>query len=245
MSVRLIFRTILLLAIVGLTRCSSISGKPASGSEVPRPDQVLDPQLLFARNCAGCHGADGKDGAALNLSNPVYLAIVDDETLRLTISQGRPGTAMSAFARQAGGMLTDEQISAIIRGVRTRWGTKDALAGASPPHYASAVPGDPHRGREAYATFCSACHGVDGKGGPKAGSVTNDAYLSLISDQGLRTIVIAGRPDFQMPDWRGYVSGRPMTEQEIADVVAWLASLRPQNRLSLSPANSSVPGGER
>lgn len=245
MTVRLIFGAILLLAIVGLTRCSGVSGKPASGSEVPRPDQVLDPQLLFARNCAGCHGADGKDGAALDLSNPVYLAIVDDEALRTTISQGRPGTAMSAFAQQAGGMLTDEQIRAIVSGIRSRWGRKDALAGANPPHYAPAAPGDPHRGREAYLTFCSACHGVDGKGGPKAGSVTNDAYLSLISDQGLRTIVIAGRPDFQMPDWRGYVSGRAMTEQEIADVVVWLASQRPHNPFALSPANSSAPGGGR
>lgn len=245
MSVRLIFGAFLLFAIVGLTRCSSISGKPASGSEVPRPDQVLDPQLLFARNCAGCHGADGKDGAALDLSNPVYLAVVDDETLRVTISQGRPGTAMSAFAREAGGMLTDEQIRAIIRGIRTRWSAKEDLAGANPPRYEPAGPGDPHRGQETYATFCSACHGVDSKGGPKAGSVTNDAYLTLISDQGLRTIVIAGRPDFHMPDWRGYVSGRPMTEQEIADVVAWLGSQRPHNPQASSPANSSVPGGGR
>jgi hypothetical protein len=29
-----------------------------------------------------------------------------------------------------------------------------------------------------------------------------------------------------MPDWRGYVTGRPMTSTEIADVVAWLAAQR-------------------
>jgi len=57
--------------------------------------------------------------------------------------------------------------------------------------------------------------------------VTNASYLSLISDQGLRTIVITGRPDFGAPDWRGNVPHRPMTDQEISDVVAWLSSRRP------------------
>ena len=49
------------------------------------------------------------------LSDPVYLAIVDDDTLRNVISKGRPGTAMSAFAQKEGGMLTDEQVNAIIQ----------------------------------------------------------------------------------------------------------------------------------
>jgi hypothetical protein len=56
--------------------------------------------------------------------------------------------------------------------------------------------------------------------------VTNPAYLSLVSDQGLRTVVITVRPDFGAPDWRGNVPGHPMTDQDIADVVAWLSSQR-------------------
>jgi mono/diheme cytochrome c family protein len=76
-------------------------------------------------------------------------------------------------------------------------------------------------------TFCASCHGTGGEAGPKAGLVTHGAYLSLISDQGLRTIVITGRPDFDAPDWRNNVPGRPMTDQEVTDVVAWLVSQRP------------------
>ena len=45
----------------------------------------------------------------MTLADPVYLAIVDDDTLRTTISKGRAGTAMSAFAQKEGGMLTDQQ----------------------------------------------------------------------------------------------------------------------------------------
>jgi hypothetical protein len=54
------------------------------------------------------------------------------------------------------------------------------------------------------------------------------SYLALVSDQQLRTIVIAGRPELDAPDWRGDVAGRPMAAQDISDVVAWLSSQRPK-----------------
>jgi hypothetical protein len=66
---------------------------------------------------------------------------------------------------------------------------------------------------------------VDGGGG-KASSIVDGSYLALVSDQQLRTIVITGRPDLGAPDWRNDVEGKPMSEQEITDVVAWLASKR-------------------
>ena len=185
-----------------LTGCSGMPGKPQPGPEVPRPDSVLNPVTLYSENCAGCHGGGGKYGPAMALSDPLYLAIVDDDTLRSTISKGRPGTAMSAFAQKEGGMLTDEQINSIIRGIRERWSKPNALAGVSAPPYAAKAPGNSQQGEAVYTTFCASCHGTGAKGGPKAGSVTNGAYLGLISDQGLRTIVITGRPDFGAPDWR-------------------------------------------
>jgi len=43
-------------------------------------------------------------------------------------------------------------------------------------------------------------------------------------------VIITGRPDFGAPDWRGNVPGRPMTDQDISDVVAWLSSQRPTIR---------------
>jgi len=231
-----------LAAVLALAACTA-SGKPAPGPEVPRPDSILDPVVLYGQNCAGCHGAEGRKGPAMALGDPVYLAIVDDDTLRSTISKGRPGTAMSAFAQKEGGMLTDQQINAIIRGIRERWSKPDVLVGVTAPRYAAKVPGNPQAGEAVYANFCASCHGIGANGGPKAGSVTNGAYLSLISDQGLRTIVICGRPDFDAPDWRNNVAGRPMTDQEITDVVAWLTSQRPKAAGQQNLASSTVPGG--
>jgi len=242
MTLRLQVLALSLAAALTLTGCS-VNGKPAPGPEVPRPDSILDPVVLYNQNCAGCHGADGQKGPAMALGDPVYQAIVDDDTLRTTISKGRPGTAMSAFAQKEGGMLTDEQVNAIVRGIRQRWSKPNALAGVTAPPYAAKVPGNVQGGEAAYTTFCASCHGSGAKGGPKAGSVTNGAYLSLISDQGLRTIVITGRPDFDAPDWRDNVPGRPMTDQEISDVVAWLAAQRPKQATSAVSARASSPGG--
>ncbi len=225
----------MLLALMGCT----MRGKPGPDPEVPRPDSVLDPVVLYRENCAACHGAEGKYGPAMTLADPVYLAIVDDKTLRTTISKGRPGTAMSAFAQEEGGMLTDQQITAIIHGIRQRWSQPNVLSGVMAPPYVAKAPGNPQTGQASYDTFCASCHGNANQGGPKAGSVTNGAYLSLISDQGLRTLVIAGRPDFDAPDWRNNVPGHPMSDQEISDVVAWLAAQRPRPLPSPSAANSS------
>ena len=60
----------------------------------------------------------------------------------------------------------------------------------------------------------------------KAVPLLTASFLALVSDQSLRTTVIAGRPDLGQPDWRNDVPGRVMTPQEVSDVVAWLVARR-------------------
>ena len=216
-----------MVAFLASTGCSNSPGRPGKESEVIPPNEVTDFNLLYAQNCAGCHGADGKGGAAIALANPVFLAIANDAAIRHTVADGVRATAMPAFAQSAGGMLTDKQIDALVRGIRS-WAKPEALNNVTLPPYSSPTPGDPQRGAGAYQTYCSSCHGVDGRGGSKASSIVDSSYLALVSDQELRTIVIAGRPELGAPDWRGDVEGRPMSPQEISDVVVWLSSHRPQ-----------------
>jgi mono/diheme cytochrome c family protein len=158
----------------------------------------------------------------------VFLRIANDATMHRVTADGVPGTAMPAFAKQSGGSLTDQQIDAIMRGIRS--GSTNAGIGTdvNPPPYSISTAGDAKRGADVYATFCSSCHGADGGGGAKASSIVDASYLSLVSDQGLRTTVIAGRPDLGAPDWRGDVPGRPMSSEEVSDVVAWLGGKRPR-----------------
>lgn len=214
----------LFLAAFLLAGCDSLPGRPKLEDREVRPDHVEDFRVLYSQNCAGCHGTDGKGNAALGLANPVYLAIVDDARLGRVITEGVRGTQMSAFGRSAGGMLTDRQVAVLVKGIRG-WAQPLALAATVPPPYAGAL-GDAARGAGAYATYCSSCHGAEGKGGPKGSSIVDGSYLGLVSDQSLRTLIIAGRPEIGQPDWRNDVPGRAMTAEEVADMVAWLTSQR-------------------
>ena len=212
-----------------LSGCGSPHGQPVKGSETLAPNEVLDFDTLYGENCAGCHGAEGRGGAAIALGDPVYLAIADDASIRKVISSGVNGTSMPAFAESAGGMLTNKQIDVITNGIRSRWARQRILDGTNPPSYAPKSAGNAQRGETAFKAYCESCHGPGGRGGPKGSAITNDSFLALVSDQGLRTIVIVGRPQLGAPDWRSNVPGKPMSDQEITDVVAWLASRRVQN----------------
>jgi cytochrome c oxidase cbb3-type subunit III len=217
------------LALLLLSACSTPHGQPEKGSEPLAPNQVVDFGTLYAENCAGCHGAEGRGGASIALANPVYLAIIDENAMHNVVANGVRGTSMPAFAQSAGGLLTDGQINVITSGIFSRWGRKGILDGTNPPSYAAKTTGDVAHGEIAFGTYCASCHGREGHGGSKASAINNDSFLALVSDQGLRTIVITGRPDLLAPDWRGNLPGKPMSDQEVTDVVAWLASRRVQS----------------
>src|SRR5260370_42344555 len=96
-------------------------GKPTTADIELKPQEVCDFATLYQRNCAGCHGQDGKGNTALALANPVYLAIASDDTIRRATASGIRGSLMPAFAKSTGGMLTDEQVEILVREMRTRW----------------------------------------------------------------------------------------------------------------------------
>ncbi len=226
------FRSLGTAAVLSLllSACSSTPpGQPQKDAEPVAPSQVMKFTTLYAQNCSGCHGAQGRGGAAIALADPVYLAIVDQASVRKVIANGVHGTTMPGFAESAGGMLTDKQVDAITSGIFSNWVRKGILDGSNPPSYAAKTAANAANGKLAYRTYCASCHGPEGEGGRKGSAITNDSFLALVSDQGLRTIVITGRPELGAPDWRGNVPGKPMTDQEITDVVAWLASRRVQN----------------
>jgi cytochrome c oxidase cbb3-type subunit 3 len=227
MNRRLIVLEALLIATMACGSGNSAPGRPPADSQLIPPTKIMDFNLLYARNCAGCHGRDGRAGPAVGLSDPVYLAIADDATIGRVIADGVPGTAMPAFAQHSGGMLTDDQIKAIVSGIRARWAKPDALRNTDPPPYTAKGPGDPKHGAAVYSTYCASCHGAAGRGGQRASSIVDGSFLALVSDQGLRTTVIVGRPEMGAPDWRDNVSGRPMSPEDVSDVVAWLAAQRP------------------
>ncbi|HEV3040973.1 MAG TPA: c-type cytochrome [Candidatus Angelobacter sp.] len=217
---------LLLLLAFACFGCSNSPGRPASDAIPIDPEDISNFDSLYAHNCAGCHGPYGKGGASIALADPVYLAIADDSALRNVTTNGVAGTLMPAFAKTAGGMLTDQQIEVIVRGIREQWSKPDALRGENVPPYSAPNPGDASHGSGVFSAYCASCHGPEGRGGPKASSIVDGSYLALVSNQGLRTAVIVGRPELGAPDWRDDVPGKPMSAQDVSDVVAWLASQR-------------------
>lgn len=224
--------------------CNTAPGRPRYGGQVISPDKILDAAFLYQQNCAGCHGKDGKDGAAIEIGNPLYLAIADDSTIRRVIANGVPGTPMPAFARTSGGMLTDEQIDSVVGGIRRRWAKPNVIGSDAPP-YAATAPGDSKHGAHLYSVYCSSCHGAGGGGGLRAGSIVDSAYLALVSDQALRTMVIVGRPERGAPDWRADVPGDPMSKEDISDIVAWLSAQRTQSQGQRISIAQNAGGGRR
>jgi mono/diheme cytochrome c family protein len=228
-----------LVVVTALGCDAALPGKPDPADRPKTPAQITSFEYLFAHNCAGCHGAEGKLGPAPPLADPLFLAIVSDDDLVRVITDGRSGTPMPAFARKHQGTLTDEQIQIVAAGLRERW-KADRPPGEKLPEYAVVASREPavaeiERGTKVFERACAECHGARGEGmGPdeSPGRINDPALLSLMSNQGLRRIVITGRHDLGMPDYAGD-AGRargfePLSSAEIADVVALLASWRAQ-----------------
>src|SRR5207237_350800 len=127
---------------------------------------------------------------------------------------------------------TLEQVSK-VEDRSPKWDIPPALAKAAPP-YLAPKSGDSKRGAKVFDRACMVCHGEKGKGDKKDDRlvINHPAFMGLISDRALRRIAITGRPDLGMPNYaetgpnRERGAFKPLTADEITDLVAFLASWR-------------------
>lgn len=222
MNRRLLSATAALAGAFVLAACDEIPGRPNPEDRWRPPSSVTDFTTLYRENCLACHSDGATTSASIPMSNPILLAMLPEERLRDVITNGIPGTAMPALSIAKSGVLTEEQIDVLVKGILA-WKEAHPVDGPLPAYAAPA--GDVAAGGQAFGVYCASCHGADGTGAT-AGSVVASAYLALVSDQYLRTITIAGRPDLGCPDYRSRVPNQPMTDADIANVVAWLSSQR-------------------
>ncbi len=227
----------ILIALMSLLGCDWMPGKPTAPDVDrgnPAAAQTFD--ALWGQYCQGCHGQNGDWGGARPMNDPLYQSLTTDAYLTKVTTEGIEGTLMPPFAETHGGWLSEKQIHTLVQGMRKQW-HHDV------PAYANAAPslihnpdnkGDLTRGAQAFASYCAQCHGDDGNGG-SAGSIVNDSFLALVSNQALRSTIICGRRDLGMPDFHGYVGNStsserhqlpPLTDQQVTDLVSWLASHR-------------------
>lgn len=245
---RLRWFSLLVISAV-LANCAGVPGRPTEQDRFTAPSEVTNFDQLYSVNCSGCHGVNGRMGPAQPLNDPLYLAITKPDDLAKVTANGVSGTSMPGFAKSAGGTLTDKQIGLLVDGIRTQWSHPDQFNGVALPPYnaqdagaGGSGAGSSQRGALAYQTYCLQCHGPDGRGG-RAGSIIDPNYLQLVSNQSLRTRIITGRPDLGKPDWRSDVPGKPMSPQEITDLVEWLAGQRSASEASIGISNARAISG--
>jgi mono/diheme cytochrome c family protein len=231
-------------ALLAFLACSQagcdLPGQPWASDRYVQPREVRTFTVLYQRNCAGCHGANGGLGPAPPLNDKLFLALIPDTELERLITEGRPGTLMPAFARAKGGHLTTEQVKILAAGIKPRWGPVEPAPSGAPPYLlAKARPdgdggGNKEEGLKVFARACASCHGNHGQGGQydrkSVGAINDPNFLALISDQALRRYVITGRPDLGMPDFAD-PTGRPedfkpLTAQDVNHVATLLAFWR-------------------
>lgn len=116
--------TVVLMLIVGvllvLVYLLTNDTSRASSDARVREEQIARGQQLFAANCAVCHGNHGQGGVGLPLNIAANRPTTDaqatqrTEYLTRTLTNGRPGTYMPAWALSNNGPLNDEQIGALV-----------------------------------------------------------------------------------------------------------------------------------
>lgn len=108
---------------------------------------------IFAANCAGCHGADGRGGEhAPNIATAPEVQHLMDRELAGIIRYGISGAGMPAFSS-----LKQQEVADVVGYLRILQGRGDVVK----------LPGDPNQGKALFfgKAHCSDCHMVNGQGG--------------------------------------------------------------------------------
>ena len=188
--------------------------------------QPLTGKQVYQQYCLACHGegsygrwdktfkrfVPGIRGASLQ-------STADRAYLEAQITNGRPGTQMPAWGKQAGGLLPEE-IGAVLDYLRSsapaRAETASARALPIPPR------GDAGRGEVLYAAYCSGCHGIAGHGGI-APEIANPVFQKAASDEFIITTIRNGRRNTAMASFQPKVPGAAgFTDSQLGDLLAFL-----------------------
>ena len=164
------------------------------------PDLMNTAERIFTRNCAACHGPDGRGQASLfpNLKDIDWQWGGSAEQIEQTIRLGRSANMISWQA-----VLGDENVANVTDYVLAL-GTDEA----------EQLPG-----KVQYMQFCIGCHGVDGKGNVLLGApdLSDDSWLYGGSVENVRISISQGRNGV-MPAF-----GERLDDAQIKMLVAWLA----------------------
>lgn len=206
-------------------------------------------KVLYLKNCAVCHGdeARGRLGPTLKKDFP---GIRVDLFLKETISNGVDGSVMPAWSRAKGGPMTDAEIDDVVAYVRSLGRPTPAINVTPPPTETSApLPaavatfpaGNASSGQKVFEDNCVVCHGDRGQG--NIGANLRKDWPGIDPDKFIEATVARGVQGSKMPAW-AQSSGGPLANQQIADVTAYIRTLKaaPPPAPTVSNIPASGPG---
>ncbi len=184
---------------------------------------ATDGASLFAMYCGGCHGTGKQsiydevlDRTIPAITNPTFLRLIDDYSLKSIIEAGRSGTQMTAWKNTASGLMGEELDQILAYVVASR---PTEVAG---PFGYNKENRDTALGKTLYEQRCNFCHGVNGMGGGRQLGINlrNPTVQNLLQPEFLAKTVFNGRKGTPMPSFGP--EGEGLSNQEIADVVAYV-----------------------
>jgi cytochrome c oxidase cbb3-type subunit III len=193
------------------------------------PEEELEGILTRGRKNTLMPAFDKENGGVLTAAQ-IQVLVKEIKGIRYRIVEKQEGgLAKVAVVPDAGG-------------IRPKWG----MPGKPPegvPSYGEQLAGSnagdagdkEKKGAVVFARACAACHGDHGQGIGKGSetvrnTIHDPVFLALVSNQALRRYAITGRPDLGMPAYAEARPGNPdfvpLTDREVTDLVALLASWR-------------------
>ncbi|MBN2503210.1 MAG: c-type cytochrome [Anaerolineales bacterium] len=174
--------------------------------------------VVYAENCAACHGSNGAGTViAPAIDSADLRATPLEETIQL-VNTGVPGTLMASWEN----MLVPEEISAVVDLIY-RWPEMVQSGVEFPEVEVMTIASSPEMiaaGQQLFNVACKSCHGMDGYGTPMAPALNNQLFLSETPDAAIYQIIAGGISDTLMPAW-----GSRLSDQEIQSLVAFLRSM--------------------
>lgn len=171
------FKTLFIGFVPLLIGCVVALAQDASRLDSAKtPHDSAAGRSIFAANCAGCHGLDGKGGdKAPDIATRPEIRQQSDVALLEVLQQGVPRKSMPAF-----GFLGDAALRSLVGYLRTLQGNPDAVV----------LSGDSRHGKILFfgKGRCSECHIVHGEGGFLASDLSE--YARSRSPEAVRDAIL-------------------------------------------------------
>jgi mono/diheme cytochrome c family protein len=259
-----IVMVVVVIGMVGLTIRAVLTTPPqAEAVGLTYQEQVAAGQELYKEHCAECHGEDGEGGVVEDveglegtyleaINSEDYLYTRTDETTKLIVEYGQPNLGMPAFSLAYGGILTQQQIDAIVTFVRS-WDDRVIIeeeAAAIPALAEGEIPDFETHVYPILRRRCISCH----REGKEKGNYLMTDYQSVMTSGDYAPNVVGGDLNSNMIlmlNRQEIEAGgpmpptRPLRPEEIDIITRWVEAGALPQRAEPTPqleATQSVTG---